>query len=149
MNIDANRLVGGRWPANAIVDEDVVAALDKQSGVRATHSGKTVGTKAGASSIHGTKMPGGYDNRPGDSGGASRFFFCPRVGRTERKHPTQKPVALTTWLASLLLVPGGRLLVPYAGVGSEMVGAQTANWDDVLGIEQDAGYVAEARQRLA
>lgn len=65
-------------------------------------------------------------------------------------HPTVKPVALTEYLARLVLPPGGgRILVPYAGVGSEMIGAVRAGWDDVVGIERDEKYVQIARARLA
>ncbi len=65
-------------------------------------------------------------------------------------HPTVKPIDLTRWLATLLLPPPGRtrrLLVPFAGSGSEMIGALQAGWDEVVGVEQNAEYcrIAEAR----
>jgi len=68
-------------------------------------------------------------------------------------HPTVKPIALTRWLATLLLPPPEyaprRLLVPFAGVGSEMIGACQAGWDYVLGIEMGEEYCDIARARLA
>lgn len=70
-------------------------------------------------------------------------------------HPTIKAVALTRWLATLILPPAGRpqgarrLLVPFAGSGSEMIGARRAGWDQVVGIEQDEAFVAIARARIA
>ena len=67
-------------------------------------------------------------------------------------HPTVKPVALTTWLAKLLLpadsVSPRRLLVPFSGSGSEIIGALRAGWDDVLGVDQDADYCEIASARI-
>jgi hypothetical protein len=80
---------------------------------------------------------------------------CPRTGagRTggARNHqPTLKPISLTTWLARLIKPPRpGTLLVPFAGAGSEMIGAILAGWSHVTGIEQDAEYCEIARARIA
>jgi len=70
------------------------------------------------------------------------------------QHPPHvKPVALTEYLARLIRPPKRdtprRLLVPFAGSGSEMIGAKRAGWDEVVGIEQNAEYVAIAEKRLA
>jgi hypothetical protein len=76
-------------------------------------------------------------------------------GETLRRnaHPTVKPVRLTEYLARLILPPAlpqpRRLLVPFAGSGSEMIGALLAGWDAIDGIEQSADYVAIAHARLA
>ena len=103
-----------------------------------------------------------------ESGGPSRFFYCAKASRGEREvglqseiknqkskigndHPTVKPLTLCRWLGTLLLPPESikprRLLVPFAGTDSEMIGALEAGWDDVTGIEQDAHYreIAQAR----
>lgn len=77
-----------------------------------------------------------------------------RVGRSVRNHhPTVKPIDLARYLATLLLPPAEyaprRILVPFAGVGSEMIGAMLAGWDEVVGIEQDAEYAEIARLRIA
>jgi hypothetical protein len=68
-------------------------------------------------------------------------------------HCAIKPLSLCTWLAKLLLPPAAyaprRMLVPFAGTSSEMIGAMLAGWDDVLGIEQDAQYVEIGTARLA
>jgi len=84
---------------------------------------------------------------------------CPSTGagRTSGArnfHPTVKPVALTRWLAGLLLPPPRdgaprRLLVPYAGSGSEMIGALLAGWDEVEGIERDAEFLPILRARVS
>lgn len=68
-------------------------------------------------------------------------------------HPTVKPIRLAEYLARLILPPEldtpRRLLVPFAGSGSEMIGARLAGWDAVTGIEREAEYVALAEARLA
>lgn len=76
-------------------------------------------------------------------------------GETKRRniHPTVKPIQLTEYITRLLLPPvldvPRRLLVPFAGVGSEMIGATLAGWDEVVGIEMTAEYIPinEARRR--
>jgi hypothetical protein len=75
-------------------------------------------------------------------------------GETKRLnvHPTVKPIRLAEYLARLILPPAGdeprRLLVPFAGSGSEMIGALLAGWDVVTGIEREAEYVDLARARV-
>lgn len=72
-----------------------------------------------------------------------------RGGGARNHHPTLKPIVLTTWLARLIRGPmPGRILVPYSGAGSEMIGALRAGWSEIVGIEGDADYVAIARHRL-
>jgi site-specific DNA-methyltransferase (adenine-specific) len=74
------------------------------------------------------------------------------VGRTKgarNHHTTLKPLSLTTWLARLLLPPRpGVILVPFAGAGSEMIGALRAGWGGVFGIEREGEYIEIARARL-
>lgn len=78
-----------------------------------------------------------------------------RNNKARNSHPTVKPLALTEYLAKLLLPPvlsgPRRLLVPFAGSGSEMIGALKAGWDEVIGIEQDTeqGYCQIAEARIA
>lgn len=78
-------------------------------------------------------------------------------GVHERKnhHPCCKPIALCRYLATLILPPADRpqgprkLLVPFSGSGSEMIGALQAGWDEVSGIEREAEYAAIAEARLS
>lgn len=226
----------GRWPANVILDEEAGALLDEQTGM--LKSGNlNAGHKRGSGN---TSYDGGGGvvrrDYGGDSGGASRFFYCAKVSSEERDlgcddlpmrsaaevtgredgkigvyvrgelvgvhdtaeaaeaqyralggetdplvglgdirpaglsnpragagrgsgarnpHPTLKPIALTTWLARLILPPPRvdgsprRILVPYCGAGSEMIGALLAGWDDVTGIEMDPEYIAVCRARVS
>lgn len=68
-------------------------------------------------------------------------------------HPTVKPISLTTYLAKLILPPARytprKLLVPFCGSGSEIIGAQCAGWDSVVGIDNNAEYLEIARARIA
>ena len=66
-------------------------------------------------------------------------------------HPTVKPLALTTYLARLILPPveGTRLLVPFCGSGSEMLGGTRAGWSHVEGIDSWDVAVNIARARTA
>lgn len=69
-------------------------------------------------------------------------------------HPTVKNISLTYWLSTLLAPPPEyaprRLLVPFCGSGSEMIGALlTGQWEHIQGVELMPEYVAIAEQRLA
>ena len=76
----------GRWPANLALDEDAAAMLDVQSGERKA-GGKVQGTEpshTGDNGIYGAWER--VENSPyGDSGGASRFFYCAKASREERE----------------------------------------------------------------
>lgn len=84
--------------------------------------------------------------------GASRFFYCAKPKGREAEgnpHPTRKPVDLCSYLARLILPEGGgRLLVPYSGSGSEVLGGLRAGWDEVVGIEQEQRWLEVARKRI-
>lgn len=73
-------------------------------------------------------------------------------GPRKNIHPTVKPLALTEYLSRLILPPQGaaprRLLVPFAGSGSEVIGAVLAGWDEVVGVEMDAEYCRIMQARL-
>jgi hypothetical protein len=86
---------------------------------------------------------------------ASRYFYCAKASKKERgdnSHPCVKPIKLTHYLATLLLPPASvaprRLLVPFSGSGSEIIGAVEAGWDQIVGVEQDADYCCIAEKRL-
>lgn len=70
---------------------------------------------------------------------------------SRNSHATIKPLRMVEYLAKLLLPPEGytrRLLVPFAGSGSEMIGARQAGWERVVGIELLPEHVDIAKQRL-
>lgn len=60
-----------------------------------------------------------------------------------------KPLSLTKYLATLIKPPtGGRLLVPFSGSGSEMIGALQAGWEYVEGVELTEEYIPIAEARI-
>ena len=79
-----------------------------------------------------------------------RLAVCPACDGTslDREAP---PIALTRWLASLLLPPAEyaprRILVPFAGVASEAIGAALAGWEEVVGVDLSPEYVAQGAAR--
>lgn len=79
----------GRWPANLILDEESVKMLDEQAGKKKSGF-MSAGTKRLMSSnpnknTYGTFKPDTVKNDTyGDSGGASRFFYCTKASRKER-----------------------------------------------------------------
>lgn len=141
----------GRWPANLILDEESGAMLDEQTGDLGKSSGGNSWTrgnqfygKFGESNI-------GIDPGYGDSGGASRFFYCAKASRKERgegnNHPTVKPIALMRYLCKLVRPPeGGVLLDPFCGSGSTLIAALQEGWK-VVGIDENEGYCEIARKR--
>jgi len=157
-NSESDETGQGRWPANVMIDEHVAELVDAQSGV--SQSRRSRRRKAGSNIGNGNTLHSftiRHDSVKGysDSGGASRFFYVAKAKGKEREgndHPTLKPLALCEYLAKLILPPESqmprRLLVPFSGVASEMIGALSAGWDHVTGIECNEQYVADARTRL-
>jgi len=71
----------GRFPANIILDEEAGRILDEQSGDRKS---SPFNHKLKTNNIYGNynfdETNGGYN----DSGGASRFFYCPKANKKDR-----------------------------------------------------------------
>jgi len=79
----------GRFPSNFIIDEEASKILDEQSGDSKSQGGKGKSTQKsldrtdigyGFKEIDNAAGLGGY----GDTGGASRFFYVPKVSKKER-----------------------------------------------------------------
>ena len=140
--------VNGRWPANAILDEEAGRLLDEQSGELSP--GQHPARRSGIGYGSGAQGTTG-EARATDSGGASRFFYCAKASSAERgegnTHPTVKPVALMQWLVRLVTPGGGLVLDPFAGSGSTGIAA-TREGFSFIGLEREAEYVAIARRRI-
>ena len=170
----------GRWPSNLLITEDSAKSLDNQTGelksgkMLPTSRRSTDGSPNGIYGKFNVNHP--LQETIGDSGGASRFFFTvedklnncdpvyysAKVSQKERNagleernnHPTLKPIELAKYLATLLLPPDRyaprRIFIPFSGVGSEMIGAGLAGWEEIHGVEFDTenGYVDIAEKRL-
>lgn len=114
-----NKDVTGRWPKNVIFDEHASC----------------------------------------DLGDRKRYFYCAKVNRNERdkglekgenNHPTLKPIELNTYLATILLLPfqESRILVPYSGAGSELIGAKLAGFNNITGVEKEEKFVKLSNKRF-
>lgn len=155
----------GRWPANVLLDPEAAAAMDEQSGIAPPKKART-GRKGGSNpnpmdwDMAHTDQIGHW---PGDNGGgASRFFpvfkYQAKAPKRERpvivredgtkvQHPTVKPLALMSWLVTLITPPGGTVLDPFAGSGTTLEAARDAGFHCV-GIEADADHVSLIHERL-
>jgi DNA modification methylase len=87
----------GRWPANVILDEEAGQILDEQSGERGNGWKKNYGAtdyngKQYDSSTQQCVFGGGFTgkNTYADTGGASRFFYCPKASKKDRDHGLDK-----------------------------------------------------------
>lgn len=148
----------GRWPANVALDEEAAAMLDEMTGV--LRSGKV--TKTYSPIMH--SSPAMNDKRRvldptkvfSDSGGASRFFYCPKASRAERTEqrrvqnewPTVKPIALMRWLVRLVTKPGGRVWDPFCGSGSTVL-ACLEEGVDVIACDREARAIEITEARIA
>lgn len=74
-------IAGGRFPANIILDEEAGKILDEQSGDRKGFSGGGGPTRFGGATGGETLTNYNYHN---DTGGASRFFYCPKSSKRDR-----------------------------------------------------------------
>jgi DNA modification methylase len=85
VDISSNKPVGGRWPANIILDEEAAELLDEQSGV--TKSTQRTGKRSGKEAGTFGKYTGQDEVSMGhsDSGGASRFFYTAKASKSERE----------------------------------------------------------------
>jgi DNA modification methylase len=168
--IERGQHAAGRWPANivfshaegcesvACVEGCPVAELDRQSGDLRARGNIGASIVGGGLYGHG---PTTNEFGPGDSGGASRFFYCAKASRSEREsglqatdgsrannHPTVKPIALMRYLTRLVTPPNGLVLDPFCGSGTTGMAA-LAEGLEFLGIEAEEQFAEIARQRCA
>lgn len=139
----------GRFPANLIHDgSDEVEAVFPNNNSRFFYCSKASKSERNAGLE-------GFEEKltPKMDGGE---FINPMTGVSSKQtmrqnhHPTVKPLTLTKYLATLIKPPtGGRLLVPFSGSGSEMIGALQAGWGYVEGVELTEEYIPIAEARLA
>ena len=141
----------GRFPANVMLDEVAGKILDEQSGERP--SGKSNGNATVGENSNGAIQPmrrGNLISR-NDTGGASRFFFCPKASKKERgeenSHTTVKPLKLMEYLVTLVTPKNGTVLDPFAGSGTTLVAAKNLNFD-YIGIEREKEYINIIEKRL-
>ena len=168
IELQKNRLLG-RYPANVILDEEAAKMLDEQSGDLGVSRGGYRGKGGFWGNLDEDKnFKPGY----GDSGGASRFFYCAKAGRNERFaycktcdkvipqkewdkhkghelifHTTVKPLKLMEYLVRLVTPPNGVVLDPFLGTGTTAVAALKQGFKFV-GIEINEYYYKIAEFRV-
>ena len=148
INIDGSRVEGGRFPANVMHDgsEEVMSEFAKY-GERKSCTSPSKATPEGKI-FKGKRNQG---NLPMDSGTAARFFYCPKVSKTERgednTHPTVKPQELMKYLCRLVTPKGGTVLDPFMGSGSTGMAAKDEGFD-FIGIEKEKEYFEIAEKRI-
>jgi len=108
---------------------------------------------------------------PYEEGEIDLYIYCPKVTRAEREagmhenesndrklnnktnyynsHPTVKPISLNTHILKLFKTPNKqRILIPFAGSGSEIIGAIKAGFTDWQACEINPEYVSIAETRI-
>jgi hypothetical protein len=144
----------GRWPANLILDEAAGDALGESARYFYCPKSSRSERDAGLEGMVGRGRDTGRSAEQPSMNGGEGNPYNRGVVPIRNHHPTVKPLALCEYLARLILPPesyrdDARLLVPFAGSGSEMIGALRAGWRNVTGVELDAEYSEIARRRIA
>jgi site-specific DNA-methyltransferase (adenine-specific) len=137
----------GRFPGNIIIDEEIGKIIDKQSGISKSTGGRT-GNKNGAySDIGETGFSKKYSNDnpgKGDTGGASRFFYCTKIskfehiaGLEELESKEAKLLSLMVYLTKLVKMPENTIILdPFSGFGTTLI-ASIKNNISCIGIEKE------------
>lgn len=107
--------VGGRWPANVVLDESQAAELDRVSNEKPAQFFPVFRYEPKAPTSE-----------------------RPRVNGVS--HPTVKPLELMRWLCRLVTPPGGVVLEPFAGSGTTLEAAALENFR-AIGVERQPEYL--------
>lgn len=150
----------GRFPANVIFDKKAGKMLDKQSGILKSGNG-CIRRKEGSFFEHGgLGKAGDVQITYGDSGGASRFFYCPKAnkkdktenGRVKNNHPTVKPTDLIKYLVRLITPPNGVCLDICEGSGTHAKACILLTNEgypvNYIGFEKEKEYFNIAKKRI-
>lgn len=81
--------------------------------------------------------------------GNAKVFECAPQGtsKEQRFHPTQKPIALYSWIFSNYAKPGMKILDTHVGSASSLIACHRAGLE-YWGFEIDPEYYAKAKERL-
>ena len=139
----------GRFPANIMHDgsEEVVSGFPNAKGVVSNGNAPVGETSEGVIK----PLRRGKLTSYADDGSAARFFYCPKVSKSERgednTHPTVKPQELMKYLCRLVTPKGGTVLDPFMGSGSTGMAAKDEGFD-FIGIEKEKEYFEIAEKRI-
>ena len=82
----------------------------------------------------------------------ARYFYCPKVSKSERgegnSHPTVKPIALMRYLCRLVTPKGGTVIDPFMGSGSTGIACKEEGFE-FIGIEREKEYFQIAEKRIS
>lgn len=78
---------------------------------------------------------------------AKLFEYPPQGNKEQRFHPTQKPIALYTWVLNRYAKEGYKILDTHAGSASSLIACYDKGLDFV-GFEIDKFYYEKAQERL-
>ena len=144
----------GRFPANVMHDgsEEVLSGFPETSKSTGGGGTKTISKNKGV-------FTGGWGDKEydktigfGDEGSAARFFYCPKVSKSERgednTHPTVKPQELMKYLCRLVTPKNGTVLDPFMGSGSTGMAAKDEGFE-FIGIEREKEYFEIAEKRIS
>ncbi len=148
----------GRWPANLIHDgsEEVTKLFPESNSSKPSVNGQYGNGKGKGADGVSIFMSGFNSSTPnrapiGDSGSAARFFYTAKASKDDRdkgnSHPTVKPTDLMAYLCRLVTPPGGIVLDPFMGSGTNGKAALAEGFS-FIGIERDPEYYAIAESRF-
>jgi len=152
LNGQGNGVPVGRWPSNLLHDgsDEVLKLFPQSKGACAPVKSGQCGKSKG---VYGDFAYKGDDGASfhGDTGSASRFFYCAKASRSERGagniHPTVKPLRLMEYLIKLVTPEGAIVLDPFMGSGTTGIACVKLN-RKFIGIERDELFYEIAVERI-
>ena len=156
----------GRFPANTILTYDETDFDEVCGGFPYTKTGGSpTGKNNGKYNDNGMFKNGNKTiskvNWAGDSGSASRYFYCAKASKKDRDcngticniHPTCKPCNLMQYLVRLVTPNGGTILDPFNGSGSTGKAVMYENKErnknyKYIGIELTEEYLPISKARI-
>lgn len=153
----------GRFPANIIFDEVSAQMLDEQTGILKSGTVKPEGFKGDYSAnIYGKYAHNQINPNTvyGDSGGASRFFYCAKATKKDKNenglvnntHVTVKPTPLIKYLVRLVTPKNGICLDVCEGSGTHAKACIQLTKEDYpvnyIGFENDEESYSISLKRI-
>ena len=163
--LDRTKSTEGRFPANTILTYDDTNFEEVCGGFPNTKTGIVKVGNTNSQGLFGSGkafIPNKVNG--GDSGSASRYFYCAKASKKDRDeglekfkekntHPTVKPTSLMQYLIRLVTPKGGVILDPFMGSGSTGKAAMFENKErnadyKFIGIEKEKEYIDIAKARI-
>ena len=139
----------GRFPSNVMHDgsEEVLEGFPNTKSTKGKPRTATIKNQTRLNNSQEVFVNNEYE----DEGSAARFFYCPKVSKSERgvnnNHPTVKPIKLMEYLCRLVTPKGGIVLDPFMGSGTTIMAAKNGGFK-YIGIEKEKEYFEIANSRI-